>query len=349
MPAMKPLFPSQEIARALRNVVCVGPRAAAAGYHEPSLVFTTGTSTLLTDGSGAADFLGPGQLPLRAGRGALRAQLRAARRRHRAALRRRDAHRGLQFLAGAGDLGGDLSLRRHPADGQPLPRRAPAISAGWSASSVQSLAQLVAHAHAFAPRRSRTLTGRAGRSGSPSSRPQRSSTLMFVLDAYEIALMPPRGTQWLWPVRFDHQFRQVGIRAVDAVRGACACSRLVGAAAARHVAFAAGRLRHPHSVRLPVGAVCRAGRRGAEGRHRPRPAVRRRRGQCLQLPAVRLDRGLCQLPVGSCHHRFRAGLCRVSAVWPRLRTLRCSSMRSSSSAAGCCCWRIIRATSWPAR
>jgi hypothetical protein len=60
MPALKPLFPSQEIARALRNVVCVGPRAAAAGYHEPSLVFTTGTSTLLTDGSGAADFLGQG-------------------------------------------------------------------------------------------------------------------------------------------------------------------------------------------------------------------------------------------------------------------------------------------------
>jgi 4-amino-4-deoxy-L-arabinose transferase-like glycosyltransferase len=60
LPALKPLFPSQEIARALRNVVCVGPRAAAAGYHEPSLVFTTGTSTLLTDGSGAADFLGQG-------------------------------------------------------------------------------------------------------------------------------------------------------------------------------------------------------------------------------------------------------------------------------------------------
>jgi 4-amino-4-deoxy-L-arabinose transferase-like glycosyltransferase len=60
MPALKPLFPSQEIARALRNVVCVGPKAAAAGYHEPSLVFMTGTSTLLTDGSGAADFLGQG-------------------------------------------------------------------------------------------------------------------------------------------------------------------------------------------------------------------------------------------------------------------------------------------------
>ena len=58
--ALTPVFPSPEIARALRNVVCVGPKAAAAGYHEPSLVFMTGTSTLLTDGSGAADFLGHG-------------------------------------------------------------------------------------------------------------------------------------------------------------------------------------------------------------------------------------------------------------------------------------------------
>src|SRR6201996_1739060 len=60
MPALTPLFPSAEIARALRNVVCVGPKAAAAGFHEPSLVFMTGTSTTLTDGSGAADFLGQG-------------------------------------------------------------------------------------------------------------------------------------------------------------------------------------------------------------------------------------------------------------------------------------------------
>jgi 4-amino-4-deoxy-L-arabinose transferase-like glycosyltransferase len=60
LPALPPLFPSAEIARALRNVVCVGPKAAAAGFHEPSLVFMTGTSTLLTDGSGAADFLGQG-------------------------------------------------------------------------------------------------------------------------------------------------------------------------------------------------------------------------------------------------------------------------------------------------
>ena len=60
VPALTPLFPSAEIARALRNVACVGPKAAAAGFHEPSLVFMTDTSTVLTDGSGAADFLGQG-------------------------------------------------------------------------------------------------------------------------------------------------------------------------------------------------------------------------------------------------------------------------------------------------
>jgi hypothetical protein len=60
LPALTPLFPSAEIAHALRNVRCVGPKAAAAGFQEPSLVFMTGTSTLLTDGSGAADFLNQG-------------------------------------------------------------------------------------------------------------------------------------------------------------------------------------------------------------------------------------------------------------------------------------------------
>src|SRR3954466_3449837 len=59
LPSLTPVFPSIEVARALRNVPCVGPRAAAAGYHEPSLVFLTGT-TMLTDGSGAADFLNQG-------------------------------------------------------------------------------------------------------------------------------------------------------------------------------------------------------------------------------------------------------------------------------------------------
>jgi 4-amino-4-deoxy-L-arabinose transferase-like glycosyltransferase len=60
VPSLTTLFPSAEIARALRNVVCVGPKAAAAGFHEPSLVFMTDTATVLTDGSGAADFLSQG-------------------------------------------------------------------------------------------------------------------------------------------------------------------------------------------------------------------------------------------------------------------------------------------------
>jgi 4-amino-4-deoxy-L-arabinose transferase-like glycosyltransferase len=60
LPRLTTMFPSQEVARALRNVTCVGPKAAAAGFHEPSLVFMTDTSTLLTDGSGAADFLAQG-------------------------------------------------------------------------------------------------------------------------------------------------------------------------------------------------------------------------------------------------------------------------------------------------
>ena len=101
LPSLTPLFPSIEIARALRNVVCVGPKAAAAGYHEPSLVFMTGTSTLLTDGSGAADFLQAGQLPVRAGRAALGARLRAARRGDRAALQgRRRRIDGYNFSQG---------------------------------------------------------------------------------------------------------------------------------------------------------------------------------------------------------------------------------------------------------
>jgi 4-amino-4-deoxy-L-arabinose transferase-like glycosyltransferase len=60
LPSLTPLFPSVQIARALRSVECKGPLAAAVGYHEPSLVFMVGTQTLLTNGSGAADFLQKG-------------------------------------------------------------------------------------------------------------------------------------------------------------------------------------------------------------------------------------------------------------------------------------------------
>lgn len=59
-PALTPLFPSVELSRIVRNLPCDKPVAAAAGYQEPSLVFMAGTSTVLTDAPGAADFLQQG-------------------------------------------------------------------------------------------------------------------------------------------------------------------------------------------------------------------------------------------------------------------------------------------------
>lgn len=61
VPLMRPLFPSPALARILAAAPCANPRAASAGYHEPSLVFLAGTSTVLTDGAGAAEFLNGGQ------------------------------------------------------------------------------------------------------------------------------------------------------------------------------------------------------------------------------------------------------------------------------------------------
>jgi 4-amino-4-deoxy-L-arabinose transferase-like glycosyltransferase len=60
LPSLSALFPSVPLARFLRAPGCENPVAAAAGYHEPSLVYLAGTSTRLLDGAGAADFLRPG-------------------------------------------------------------------------------------------------------------------------------------------------------------------------------------------------------------------------------------------------------------------------------------------------
>jgi 4-amino-4-deoxy-L-arabinose transferase-like glycosyltransferase len=60
LPKLDTLFPSAAIAHALRYAKCVKPKLASAGFEEPSLVFMTDTSTLLTDGSGAADFMSQG-------------------------------------------------------------------------------------------------------------------------------------------------------------------------------------------------------------------------------------------------------------------------------------------------
>lgn len=59
-PSLRPLFPSAALARTLQHIGCDDPVAASAAYHEPSLVFLAGTSTRLTDGAGAAEFLSRG-------------------------------------------------------------------------------------------------------------------------------------------------------------------------------------------------------------------------------------------------------------------------------------------------
>ena len=61
VPALTPLFPSVALANVMRESGCREPAAAAAGYHEPSLVFLAGTATRLTDAPGAAEFLRGGE------------------------------------------------------------------------------------------------------------------------------------------------------------------------------------------------------------------------------------------------------------------------------------------------
>jgi 4-amino-4-deoxy-L-arabinose transferase-like glycosyltransferase len=57
IPALQPAFPSSALARILHEADCGKPLVAAAGYHEPSLVFLVGTEIKLTSASEAADFL----------------------------------------------------------------------------------------------------------------------------------------------------------------------------------------------------------------------------------------------------------------------------------------------------
>jgi len=60
VPRLPQLFPAQTLARIVAESDCKNPLAAAAGYHEPSLVFLVGTSTRLIGGAAAANFLRQG-------------------------------------------------------------------------------------------------------------------------------------------------------------------------------------------------------------------------------------------------------------------------------------------------
>jgi 4-amino-4-deoxy-L-arabinose transferase-like glycosyltransferase len=57
IPLMRPIFPSGALTDLVRDADCANPVIAAAGFHEPSLVFLHGTRTRLVDGSTAADIL----------------------------------------------------------------------------------------------------------------------------------------------------------------------------------------------------------------------------------------------------------------------------------------------------
>jgi 4-amino-4-deoxy-L-arabinose transferase-like glycosyltransferase len=95
LPALTPLFPSAEVARALRNVVCVGPKAAADRWIRRSR------------------FPRPRHLPVCLDRAACRKELCPARRGDWPSLQRGVTCRGLQHFAGAGDFDRHLPFRRY--------------------------------------------------------------------------------------------------------------------------------------------------------------------------------------------------------------------------------------------
>ena len=64
LPLMRPVFPSRSLAEMISVSGCRNPIVAAAGYHEPSLVFLAGTRTRLVDGATAAEILRGGDCRL---------------------------------------------------------------------------------------------------------------------------------------------------------------------------------------------------------------------------------------------------------------------------------------------
>jgi len=64
VPLLRPVFPSAALAELIQGVDCRNPVIAAAGFHEPSLVFLIGTRTRLVDGSSAAEILRGGECRL---------------------------------------------------------------------------------------------------------------------------------------------------------------------------------------------------------------------------------------------------------------------------------------------
>ena len=86
LPAYPALFPSVPLSRYMRAVGCENPVAAAAGFHEPSLVYLAGTSTTIAGRHRRCRLPASGRLPLRIRGSAARAEFPETRGRDRTAV-----------------------------------------------------------------------------------------------------------------------------------------------------------------------------------------------------------------------------------------------------------------------
>lgn len=203
-----------------------------------------------------------------------------------------------------------------------MPANAPAESAGYVARLIRfvgrSLAQLVrapshsrrAEAGRYWARRSLGLTLVAAVA---------ILALMFVIDAYEIALMPPRGTAWLWPVRSITAFgkSEYVLWALFAVLVlvALAAPRLHGLSRATLASFGT-RIQYVFfSVLFAVlvGELLK----GVIGRGRPFVGGE---ANAFNFQPFAWSEAYASFPSGHATTAFALAFA-VSAVWPRLRTI----------------------------
>jgi membrane-associated phospholipid phosphatase len=200
-----------------------------------------------------------------------------------------------------------------------LPAREPASYLSRLAGVVWlSLAQLVR-----APSHSRRATARRGWARRSLALAAMSAmlivALMFVLDAYEIGLWPPRGTRSLWPVRIITDFGKdeyvlATLFAVLAIL-ALAAPRLRGMSLSLLISFGT-RVQY---VFLSVALSVLAGEliKGVVGRGRPFVGGV---ANPFNFSHFAWSEAYASFPSGHATTSFALAFA-VSAVWPRLRTV----------------------------
>jgi membrane-associated phospholipid phosphatase len=143
--------------------------------------------------------------------------------------------------------------------------------------------------------------------------------LMFVIDAYEIALMPPRGTQWLWPVRTITAFGKseyvLWALFTVLVLLALVAPRLRGMSRSLLASFGT-RVQY---VFLSVLFAVLVGEvlKGVIGRGRPFVGGD---ANAFNFQPFAWNEAFASLPSGHATTAFALAFA-VSAVWPRLRSL----------------------------